>query len=649
VVAETTIIDNLTQEVATQGEFARTPNLPSIPSPRADITSLTDAVKAIKTILEIREGNQSVMDKALTLRDLINAGALTITIGGRILGSGSGQMSLVGVGSPGAPGPSGPAGPAGSPGGGWADPRPYLSTPPTLTGFTATGTFQSVFIDWAMIDFVNFSHVEIVRATTNSLGSATLIGNSTAYSYVDKSGSLSTTYYYWGRAVGIDTSGTTIYGAYNAVGGTAGGRGLIGGIDLGPLIIDATKIANGAIDIGGSAITGSITDPARFGAAVIGTAAIANLAVTNALINNLAVDNAKIALLAVGTANIADAAITTLKVGDAQINNAKIVNLDAAKIDTGYLSANRIQAGSIDASKVDTRGLSIKDAAGTVILAAGTSLDFNTRFAVGTTNLPSSDIQLLGNSASGHTITGNSISRATGGGFGANDSVYSADGFAGGAFCSFVVVDIVNGYFIAGLSANKNRPNITDETQYEFIMRGTSTPGLLNARDGGAEVALGSYTAGAVLAITYDGVAIRYLMNGAVLRTVAVAGLTLAFQCSIVDAAGIKNVRCGAMSSNQWTALGGAGKADDNATVGAVIGVNLGGQITSSNASTFIAAAAIGTAQVGVLTAGNLTVAALSNTINGTTSSGQRVEVSANVIRVFDSSNVLRVKLGDLS
>jgi hypothetical protein len=128
-------------------------------------------------------------------------------------------------------------------------------------------------------------------------------------------------------------------------------------------------------------------------------------------------------------------------------------------------------------------------------------------------------------------------------------------------------------------------------------------------------------------------------------------------------------------------------------------------QITSSNVSTYIAGAAIGTAQVGVLTAGNIgantidaskivansitgdriaantitaanlsvsqlsaissnlgTVTAGSLSINnkfivdssGNTTiqnatSGARLEIKNNVIKVFDASGVLRVQIGDLS
>jgi hypothetical protein len=49
-----------------------------------------------------------------------------------------------------------------------------------------------------------------------------------------------------------------------------------------------------------------------------------------------------------------------------------------------------------------------------------------------------------------------------------------------------------------------------------------------------------------------------------------------------------------------------------NATEGATIGVNLGGQITAANASTFIASAAIGNAQIGNLSADKINVGLLS-------------------------------------
>lgn len=99
-------------------------------------------------------------------------------------------------------------------------------------------------------------------------------------------------------------------------------------------------------------------------AIAVGTAAIQNGAIVNAMIGTAAIDSAK----------IADAAITTAKIGDAQITNAKIDTLSAAKITTGTLDAGRIAANSITATMIDSRGLSIKDASGTVIFSSGVPL-----------------------------------------------------------------------------------------------------------------------------------------------------------------------------------------------------------------------------------------------------------------------------------
>jgi len=135
-------------------------------------------------------------------------------------------------------------------------------------------------------------------------------------------------------------------------------------------VVNQINISTEGILIAGNKIR--ITGQTTIDNAVIQTAMIANLAVTNAKIADLAVStakiadasitNAKIANLAVNTAQIADAAITNAKIGnlavntaqiaDAAITNAKIANLDAAKINTGTLSADRIAAGSITSAKL---------------------------------------------------------------------------------------------------------------------------------------------------------------------------------------------------------------------------------------------------------------------------------------------------------
>jgi hypothetical protein len=98
---------------------------------------------------------------------------------------------------------------------------------------------------------------------------------------------------------------------------------------------------------------------------------------------------------------IKNGTITTAKIGNAQIDDAKIVSLTAAKITAGEISVgNYIQSsgfisgsqgwrihgngvaefaaasirGQLVAAQIDSRGLSIKDASGNIILAAGSPL-----------------------------------------------------------------------------------------------------------------------------------------------------------------------------------------------------------------------------------------------------------------------------------
>ena len=81
----------------------------------------------------------------------------------------------------------------------------------------------------------------------------------------------------------------------------------------------------------------------------------------------------------------------------------------------------------------------------------------------------------------------------------------------------------------------------------------------------------------------------------------------------------------------------------DGATNGATIGSNLYGQITSANASTYIANAAIGSAQIGsiaLIGTGNFSVK--------TSTAGARMEMDSQVIKVFDVNGVKRIQLGNL-
>ena len=103
-------------------------------------------------------------------------------------------------------------------------------------------------------------------------------------------------------------------------------------------------------------------------------------------------------------AYIANGTITNAKIGNAAIDDAKIANLSAGKINAGFLDAARIEALSITAGMIDSRGLSIKDADGNVILSSGTPLSISNISGLGTlaafSEISLDDIEAVGALAS---------------------------------------------------------------------------------------------------------------------------------------------------------------------------------------------------------------------------------------------------------
>jgi hypothetical protein len=97
-----------------------------------------------------------------------------------------------------------------------------------------------------------------------------------------------------------------------------------------------------------------------------------------------------------------------------------------------------------------------------------------------------------------------------------------------------------------------------------------------------------------MLAVVYDGSAVRYYRNGAVLKTTTLAtpiAAPLFFDSSFLyQGAALSNIRFGPLSSNNWAMVGDAGKPQDNATVGAPAGTYVGNTL----ATTVEAGAAVG-------------------------------------------------------
>lgn len=243
--------------------------------------------------------------------------------------------------------------------------------PPTPSGLTISAGFTNILLSWTDPNvsgtFLNYAYTEVWRSVDNVLANAVLQGFAPGAVYSDPVGT-NKSFYYWIRFV----SQADIAGPYNSSVGTLGGTGLVGGVDLGPLIVDATKLAAEAVE------SGKIKD------AAITTTKIANLAVGNAAIANLAVTNAKIGNLAVDDAKISDLSVNKLTAGSVSVGQYiqstgfsagttgwKIDGNGAAEFGSASIR------GQITAAQIDSRGLTIQDSAGTTIFAAGTNLAYS--------------------------------------------------------------------------------------------------------------------------------------------------------------------------------------------------------------------------------------------------------------------------------
>lgn len=129
-------------------------------------------------------------------------------------------------------------------------------------------------------------------------------------------------------------------------------------------VINQINVGTESMLIAGNKL--NITAQTTIDNAVIKTAHIADLAVSNGKIANLAVTegkigdaaitNAKIGNLAVSTAKIADGAIVNAKIGDAAITNAKIQDASISSAKIISLDVSKLSAGTLDTSKITIYG-----------------------------------------------------------------------------------------------------------------------------------------------------------------------------------------------------------------------------------------------------------------------------------------------------
>lgn len=112
-------------------------------------------------------------------------------------------------------------------------------------------------------------------------------------------------------------------------------------------------------------------------------------------------------------------------------------------------------------------------------------------------------------------ITGNTVTKT--GPDGWDSSVYSVESYTNGAWVTFIPSQADKSAII-GL--NTDPTTSSGYTDLDYALQGSASGGL-NAWESNTQISLGSYVAGDVLSVQYDGDKVRYYKNGAVLRTVS--------------------------------------------------------------------------------------------------------------------------------
>ena len=122
----------------------------------------------------------------------------------------------------------------------------------------------------------------------------------------------------------------------------------------------------------------------------------------------------------------------------------------------------------------------------------------------------------------------------TGGtGFAWDASAYSAEGYTNGCFLTFKPAQIgLN--FMVGLNGNPSTMVSHTDMDYYFYIQASGSVSIYE--NGVSIVVAGTYVAGDVLAITYDGVNVRYYLKGILVRTKSTtSGQTLYFDSSFLS------------------------------------------------------------------------------------------------------------------
>lgn len=309
------------------GKETPTPAIPNI-----ETANPADVLKAIKEWVEVRQGVRgSGLDKAVTLRDLLNTGLTTPEI-----------VALLGVDKSVLPKASATADPL---------------VPPTPTNLSAAGAISTILLTWTFAKgYASLAYFEVWRSEDDALGNAVKIAQVLSPVYADVVGS-GHTYYYWVRAVS-NQNGLEGTSPYNAVSGTKGQTAMgpqevedavNDGIDASGLLDQLTfKVdENGVVDGYGLASDPSVNDPnaktfavfaSRF---LIAPPAGTGLSTTSPFfvqtvpttVNGVPVSPG----VYMSDAYIMSGVIKTAHIGLLQVDDARISDVSVAKLTAGQL------------------------------------------------------------------------------------------------------------------------------------------------------------------------------------------------------------------------------------------------------------------------------------------------------------------------
>lgn len=182
------------------------------------------------------------------------------------------------------------------------------------------------------------------------------------------------------------------------------------------------------------------------------------------------------------------------------------------------------------------------------------------RFAAPVANA-SSDLPALITTGTAMVVAGNSVSGGDNSSW--SSQAYSREGYVLGAYVTWK--STAAAYFMMGL--NTDPATDASYASIDYCIFCHPNGNLYAYESGGGGYLLSAYDATTVMTVSYDGTNIRYLVNGAVIRTVRVDITAPLYLDSSFLYGTASNIKFGPLSSNNWTNVAGTGRPVNYADV----------------------------------------------------------------------------------